>query len=145
MPLKLNSRAQPPLRVRGQLDLMTKKHPLQAYIEQQEAEEHQREEAEAEEKRRLERLKEAWTVVSPSVAEAVARANEALTPYTDELFFFSYFDQTTPRPSRSFTGGSMKFRSNAILSRTSRSTFPPRRTACRPTNATAMSRRGPPM
>jgi hypothetical protein len=74
---------------------MTKKHPIQAHFEQQEAEERlreeqerQREEAQAEEQRRLDlerqRLKDAWIAVSPAIAEAVARANEALTPYVDE-------------------------------------------------------------
>ena len=71
---------------------MTKKHPIQAYFEQQEAQERLPQERQRGGAQALERqrLKEAWTAVLPAIAEAVARANEALTPYSDERFSFSY-------------------------------------------------------
>jgi hypothetical protein len=80
---------------------MTEKHPIQAYFEDQEAKQHlreerqrQREQAQAEKQLRLDlalqRLKQAWIAVSPAIADAVARANTALTPYVDSRFVFAY-------------------------------------------------------
>jgi hypothetical protein len=73
---------------------MAEKHPIQAHFEQQEAKQglreeqrRQREQAQAEE---LQRLKQAWIAVSPAIADAVARANAALTPYVDSRFAFAY-------------------------------------------------------
>jgi hypothetical protein len=80
---------------------MTKKHPIEAHFEHQEAkqrvreaQQRQRQQARVEEQRRLDlvlqRLRQAWIEVSPSIATAVARANAALTPWVDERFAFAY-------------------------------------------------------